>query len=142
MTALRYHNVYGPRMPKHTPYAGVASIFRSAIERGERPRVFEDGAQTRLRPRVHVGRANVAALTTDAAVVGPLNVASGVARTVLDLARASCAGTGLEPIVVGGGRLGDVRHVVASPARAAERLGFRAVEPFDVRALPTNSRRG
>jgi dTDP-L-rhamnose 4-epimerase len=61
-------------------------------------------------------------------------VASGLPRTVLDLARASCAGTGLEPIVVGGGRLGDVRHVVASPARAAERLGFRAVEPFDVGA--------
>jgi dTDP-L-rhamnose 4-epimerase len=65
-------------------------------------------------------------------VVGPLNVASGLPRTVLDLARASCAGTGLEPIVVGGGRVGDVRHVVASPARAAERLGFRAVEAFDL----------
>jgi dTDP-L-rhamnose 4-epimerase len=47
VTALRYHNVYGPRMPEHTPYAGVASIFRSAIQRGEPPRVFEDGGQTR-----------------------------------------------------------------------------------------------
>ena len=71
MTALRYHNVYGPRMPKDTPYAGVASIFRSAIERGERPRVFEDGAQTRDFVHVSdVARANVAALTTDAPVVG------------------------------------------------------------------------
>jgi dTDP-L-rhamnose 4-epimerase len=143
VTALRYHNVYGMRMPKDTPYAGVASIFRSAIERGKPPRVFEDGAQTRDFVHVSdVARANVAALTTDAPVVGPLNVASGIPRTVLDLAWASCAGTGLEPIVVGGGRLGDVRHVVANPARAAERLGFRAVEPFDVRALPTNSRCG
>ena len=33
--ALRYHNVYGPRMPRDTPYAGVASIVRSAVERGE-----------------------------------------------------------------------------------------------------------
>ena len=32
--SLRYHNVYGPRMPRDTPYAGVASIFRSALERG------------------------------------------------------------------------------------------------------------
>jgi dTDP-L-rhamnose 4-epimerase len=135
VTVLRYHNVYGPRMPKDTPYAGVASIFRTAIERGEPPRVFEDGRQTRDFVHVSdVARANVAALTADAPVVGPLNVASGLPRTVLDLARASCAGTGLEPIVVGGGRLGDVRHVVASPARAAERLGFRAVEPFDVGA--------
>ena len=47
VTALRYHNVYGPRMPRDTPYAGVASIFRSAYSRGEAPRVFEDGGQRR-----------------------------------------------------------------------------------------------
>ncbi len=29
---LRYHNVYGPRMPRDTPYAGVAAIFRSALD--------------------------------------------------------------------------------------------------------------
>ncbi|MGH8976072.1 MAG: NAD-dependent epimerase/dehydratase family protein, partial [Acidimicrobiia bacterium] len=44
---LRYHNVYGPRMPRDTPYAGVASIFRSALEAGRAPRVFEDGGQRR-----------------------------------------------------------------------------------------------
>src|SRR5690606_12077234 len=32
--ALRYHNVYGPRMPRDTPYSGVAAIFRSALEAG------------------------------------------------------------------------------------------------------------
>ena len=47
LTALRYHNVYGPGMPADTPYAGVAAIFRSAIARGEAPKVFEDGAQMR-----------------------------------------------------------------------------------------------
>ena len=31
VTALRYHNVYGPRMPRDTPYAGVAAIFASAL---------------------------------------------------------------------------------------------------------------
>ncbi len=50
--ALRYHNVYGPRMPRDTPYAGVASIFRSALEAGRAPNVFEDGGQ--LRDFVHV----------------------------------------------------------------------------------------
>jgi dTDP-L-rhamnose 4-epimerase len=131
VTALRYHNVYGPRMPRDTPYAGVASIFRSAVERGRPPAVYEDGGQTRDFVHVaDVARANVAALTVDEPVVGPLNVASGEPRTVLDLALAICAGTGLEPVVVGGGRLGDVRHVVASPERAATGLGFRAVEPF------------
>jgi dTDP-L-rhamnose 4-epimerase len=132
-TALRYHNVYGPRCPLDTPYAGVASIFRSAVERGEAPRVYEDGGQTRDFVHVRdVARANVAALTAAEPVDGPLNVASGTPRTVLDLAEAVCAGTDLVPEVVGGGRLGDVRHVVASPQRAADLLGFVAVEPFAV----------
>jgi dTDP-L-rhamnose 4-epimerase len=135
VTALRYHNVYGPRMPRNTPYAGVASIFRSAVDRGEAPRVFEDGGQTRDFVHVRdVARANVAALAGDPAADGDaalaVNVASGTPRTVLDLAEAVCAGTGIAPRVVGGGRLGDVRHVVASADRAAAVLGFRAVEPF------------
>ena len=37
VVALRYHNVYGSRMPRDTPYAGVASIFRSAIAAGRSP---------------------------------------------------------------------------------------------------------
>jgi dTDP-L-rhamnose 4-epimerase len=136
VTALRYHNVYGPRMPRDTPYAGVASIFRSAVARGEPPTVLEDGRQTRDFIHVRdVARANVAALTVDEPVPGPLNVASGRPRTVLDLACAVCEGTGITPKVVGGGRLGDVRHVVASPERAATRLGFRAIEPFTAAAL-------
>jgi dTDP-L-rhamnose 4-epimerase len=133
VTALRYHNVYGPRMPRDTPYAGVASIFRSAVDRGEQPAVYEDGGQTRDFVHVRdVARANVAALTIDEPVDGPLNVASGTPRTVLELAWAVCADAAatIEPVVVGGGRLGDVRHVVASPERAAARLGFKAEEPF------------
>jgi dTDP-L-rhamnose 4-epimerase len=136
VTALRYHNVYGPRMPRDSPYAGVASIFRSAVARGEPPTVLEDGRQTRDFVHVRdVARANVAALTVDEPVPGPLNVASGRPRTVLDLACAVCEGTGITPKVVGGGRLGDVRHVVASPERAATRLGFRAIEPFTAASL-------
>ncbi len=132
-TVLRYHNVYGPRCPLDTPYAGVASIFRSAVARGVRPTVLEDGGQTRDFVHVRdVAHANVLALTAEVAYDGVLNIASGTPRTVLDLATAICAGTGLEPNVVGGGRLGDVRHVVASPARARERLGFEATEPFSV----------
>src|SRR6202012_421821 len=63
VTALRYHNVYGPRMPRDTPYAGVASIFRSALERGSAPRVFEDGGQPRDFVHVRdIARAKVLAL--------------------------------------------------------------------------------
>ncbi|QEC48985.1 NAD-dependent epimerase/dehydratase family protein [Baekduia soli] len=129
VTALRYHNVYGPRMPRDTPYAGVASIFRSALERGEAPSVFEDGAQ--IRDFVHVGdvaRANVLALGCEEPAPGAYNIASGVPRTVGDMARALAAALpgAPEPVVTGAYRRGDVRHVFASPQRAAEVLGFRA----------------
>ena len=61
--ALRYHNVYGPRLPRDTPYAGVAALFRSALMRGEAPAVFEDGGQRRDFVHVRdVATANVAAL--------------------------------------------------------------------------------
>ena len=131
VTALRYHNVYGPRCPLDTAYAGVASLFRAAVARGEAPRVFEDGGQTRDFVHVHdVARANLLALTTEEPYDGPLNVASGTPRTVLALARAACEGTALQPLVIGGARLGDVRHVVADPALARSALGFEASEPF------------
>lgn len=134
VTMLRYHNVYGPRMPRDTPYAGVASIFRSAYERGRAPEVYEDGAQ--LRDFVHVrdvAVATVRALLVDRPVDGPVNVASGVPHTVLDMARAlrTAFGDGApQPVVTGRWRAGDVRHVFADPGRARRELGFAAQVPF------------
>ena len=133
VTALRYHNVYGPRMPRDTPYAGVASIFRSALAAGEPPRVFEDGGQRRDFVHVRdVARANVLALGAPD-VPGAFNVASGTPRTVLDMARAARAGRrrARSRRSPASGAAGDVRHVFASADAAAERLGFRAAEDFD-----------
>jgi dTDP-L-rhamnose 4-epimerase len=134
VTALRYHNVYGDRMPRDTPYSGVAAIFRSAVEAGRAPRVLEDGRQRRDFVHVRdVARANVLALTADPPVGGALNVASGAPRTVLDLAQAlsSAVGNGAPaPDVVGGYRIGDVRHVFADTERARARLGFTAKVGF------------
>jgi dTDP-L-rhamnose 4-epimerase len=130
VVALRYHNVYGPGMPRNTPYSGVAAIFRSALERGESPQVFEDGDQ--MRDFVHVddvARANLAAIGSvrDAAPGSfvAYNVCSGVPVSILDVALLLTEG-GLPPTVTGAYRLGDVRHVVASPALAEAELGFRA----------------
>lgn len=133
-TVLRYHNVYGPRMPRNTPYAGVASIFRSALEEQRPVEVFEDGRQRRDFVHVRdVARANVLALEAEPPVDGPLNIASGTPRTIMDLAVELCDAFGVgsvRPLVTGGYRLGDVRHVFASPERAALRLGFHASESF------------
>ena len=135
VTALRYHNVYGPRMPRDTPYAGVASIFRSALAAGDVPRVFEDGGQRRDFVHVRdVARANVLALTAPEPVRGAFNIASGSPHTVLEMARALATACGAppeaEPVVTGEWRAGDVRHIVASPERAERALGFRAREDF------------
>ena len=130
VAALRYHNVYGPGMPRDTPYSGVAAIFRSALERGEPPRVFEDGRQRRDFVHVHdVAVANVLALDATAGTTGfrAYNIASGVTTTVGEMAAAlatACAGP--PPEVTGRYRPGDVRHIVASPRRARTELGFTA----------------
>jgi dTDP-L-rhamnose 4-epimerase len=135
--ALRYHNVYGPGMPADTPYAGVAAIFRSAIARGEAPRVFEDGQQ--VRDFVHVrdvARANVLAMERIGAHPSGLtayNVASGTTFTIGQMASAlSAAAGGDEPVLTGDYRRFDVRHVVASPDAARAGLGFEAeIRPED-----------
>jgi dTDP-L-rhamnose 4-epimerase len=115
-------------MPRDTPYSGVAAIFRSALERGEPPRVFEDGRQRRDFVHVHdVAIANVLALTADTTSFRAYNIASGVTTTVGEMAAAlatACAGP--LPEVTGRYRPGDVRHIVASPRRARAELGFTA----------------
>lgn len=132
VTSLRYHNVYGPRMPRDTPYAGVMSIFASSVRAGHRPRVFEDGGQQRDFVHVSdVAAANVAAISCPDAHDGPLNVASGHPMSLLDAARLLCSDSDRDvlPEVVGGYRLGDVRHVVGDPSRAARTIGFTAGLP-------------
>jgi dTDP-L-rhamnose 4-epimerase len=128
VVALRYHNVYGPGMPRDTPYSGVAAIFRSSLERGEPPRVFEDGGQ--MRDFVHVddvAAANLAAIAVEDGFTA-VNVCSGRPISILQVATALCDARdgSIAPQITGQYRSGDVRHIVADPARAAELLGFRA----------------
>ncbi len=129
---MRYHNVYGPGMPRDTPYAGVAAIFTSALRRGEAPRVFEDGGQRR--DFIHVR--DIAAATVDAcekhmAGVDAFNVGSGTPRTVGEMAQALAeALQGPSPVVTGGYRLGDVRHITADSRRLRELLDWQPQVSF------------
>ncbi|MFC9819740.1 NAD-dependent epimerase/dehydratase family protein [Streptomyces erythrochromogenes] len=128
--SLRYHNVYGPGMPRDTPYAGVASFFRSSLARGEAPRVFEDGAQRRDFVHVRdVAAANAVALEAAggraAGSFTAYNTGSGEPHTIGEMASAlSAAHGGPEPVVTGEFRLGDVRHVTADSARLRRELGW------------------
>jgi dTDP-L-rhamnose 4-epimerase len=128
-TALRFHNVYGPGMPRDTPYAGVAALFRAAADRGESPLVYEDGRQRRDFVHVHdVARAVLLSVhrSGPAGQVTAYNVGSGTVTTVGELATsiAEAAG-GPEPVTTGQYRLGDVRHITASSARITRDLGWR-----------------
>jgi dTDP-L-rhamnose 4-epimerase len=134
VVALRYHNVYGPGMPRDTPYSGVAAIFRSELEAGDVPRVFEDGGQ--MRDFVHVddvAAANVAAVDANRHGFSAYNVCSGQPISILEMATELCETRGeVLPLVTGQYRSGDVRHIVADPTRAAQDLGFwAAVDPRD-----------
>jgi dTDP-L-rhamnose 4-epimerase len=129
-------------MPRNTPYAGVAAIFRSRLAAGQPPLVFEDGRQRRNFIHVtDVARANRAAMVDAVDAHGPFNIASQEVRTVGEMAEALAAATpgGQTPRVTGGYRLGDVRHVFADPARALVELGFGATVGFEegMRAFAT-----
>ncbi|MEU4607403.1 NAD-dependent epimerase/dehydratase family protein [Kribbella sp. NPDC023972] len=129
VTSLRFHNVYGPGMPRNTPYAGVAAIFRSALERGEPPTVYEDGDQRR--DFIHVRDVATAVTATAAALpdqppVTTYNVGSGTVHTIGELAaELSRAYNGPLPVTTAQYRLGDVRHITASSERLRNDLGWK-----------------
>lgn len=130
---LRYHNVYGPGMPRDTPYAGVAAIFTSALRKGEAPQVFEDGGQRRDFVHVRdVAAATVLASEVHTSGVRAFNVGSGTPRTVGEMANAlAVCLRGPAPVVTGRYRLGDVRHITADSSRLKSELGWRPAVAFD-----------
>lgn len=133
MAAMRYHNVYGPGMPRDTPYAGVAAIFTSALRRGEAPKVFEDGGQRRDFVHVRdVAAATVHACERHTSGVRAFNVGSGTPRTVGDMARALArALNGPAPVVTRQYRLGDVRHITADSTRLKRELDWAPRVDFE-----------
>lgn len=129
VAALRFHNVYGPGMPRDTPYAGVASLFRASLEQGRPAEVFEDGRQRRNFVHVDdVSRAVVAAVSADLAPgVTPLNVGTPHVTTIGQMAAGLTAALdGPAPVITGRYRLGDVRHITADCSAATRVLGWRA----------------
>ena len=132
VAAMRYHNVYGPGMPRNTPYAGVAAIFTSALRRGEAPTVFEDGGQRRDFVHVRdVAAATVTACEKHLDGVRAFNVGSGTPRTVGEMAKALAVSLkGPEPVVTGQYRLGDVRHITADSSRLRLELDWKPTVDF------------
>jgi dTDP-L-rhamnose 4-epimerase len=127
--ALRFFNVYGPGQALSNPYTGVAAIFASRLLNERAPVIFEDGEQSR--DFIHVSdivRGILLALESDAAVGHALNLGTGRATSVREIAEVLGNGLGVtaEPDVTSQYRSGDIRHCFADPSKAAEVMGFRA----------------
>ena len=129
--ALRYMNVYGPRMDDRGAYVSVIMKVLARIDAGERPVIHGDGTQAYDFVHVEdVARANVLALTADA-TDSAYNIGTGVETTIAELVDALIEETGseLEPEYLPGEQMFVTRRVGST--EAAERdLGFRAEIPW------------
>jgi UDP-glucose 4-epimerase len=126
--ALRYFNVYGPRMDVHGVYTEVLIRWMERIATGEAPLIFGDGRQTMdFVYSEDIARANLLAAT--APVTDEVfNVASGVETSLDELARtlAKVMDADLGPEYGPERAVNNVSRRLASTAAAAERLGFTA----------------
>jgi dTDP-L-rhamnose 4-epimerase len=132
--ALRYFNIYGPGQALSNPYTGALAIFSGRLLNRAPPLIFEDGLQTR--DFIHVSdivRANLLALESDAANFQAINVGTGRATTVLQVAELLAQGLKVDvrPLIVGRFREGDIRHCVADVSSARTLLGFTAQVPIE-----------
>jgi UDP-glucose 4-epimerase len=126
--ALRYFNVYGPRMDIHGLYTEVLVRWMESISEGSPPVIYGDGSQTMDFVYVEdIARANILAATADA-TDEVFNVASGVETSLADLARELLAVMGSELSVQFGPEraVNKVSRRLADTTRARDRLGFEA----------------
>ena len=94
--ALRYFNVYGPRMDIHGLYTEVLIRWMERIEAGEPPLIFGDGLQTMdFVYTEDIARANLLAADGRRHRRGVYNVASGTETSLRELAEALLRGDGL-----------------------------------------------
>jgi dTDP-L-rhamnose 4-epimerase len=125
--ALRYSCTYGPRQSVFNPYTGVIAIFCTRLLNGRPPVLYEDGEQTRDFCYVgDIARANLLAATTDALDGLPVNVGSGSATPIREVARmiSDALKVPIEPVARGEFRPGEMRHLTSDISRAAA-AGYR-----------------
>jgi UDP-glucose 4-epimerase len=126
--ALRYFNVYGPRMDIHGFYTEVLIRWMERIEAGKPPLILGDGTQTM--DFVYTGdiaRANLLAATNDV-TDEVFNIGSGTETSLTELAEmlARVMGTDLAPEFAPPRQVNPVPRRLADVTRASERLGWKA----------------
>lgn len=130
--ALRFFNVYGPGQALGNPYTGAAVIFAARLLANAPPLIFEDGAQTRdLINVADVAAACARALVSDVSDIA-LNVGTGRAVSVAEVADALRSTLGGPPAeILGIFRAGDIRHCFADVSSARKLLDWEAEIPFE-----------
>jgi nucleoside-diphosphate-sugar epimerase len=131
--ALRYFNVYGPRMDVYGAYTEVLIRWMERIARGQPPLIFGDGTQTMDFVHVEdVARANVLAAKADLSDE-VCNVASGVETSLNELASAllRVMGSDLQPEYGPERKVNPVPRRLADVSRARRLLGFEARVPLE-----------
>jgi UDP-glucose 4-epimerase len=131
--ALRYFNVFGPRMDTHGAYTEVLIRWMDRIDRGLSPVIYGDGKQTMDFVYVEdVARANALAATSGA-TNEVFNVASGVETSLDELAQALLTAMGASLAVEYGPerKVNAVSRRLADPGRARARLGFETRVDLD-----------
>ncbi|MFE1882025.1 SDR family NAD(P)-dependent oxidoreductase [Streptomyces diastatochromogenes] len=127
--ALRYFNVYGPRMDIHGLYTEVLIRWMERIEAGEPPLILGDGTQTMDFVDVRdIARANVLAAESDL-TDEVFNIANGTETSLKELAEGlleAMGATGLEPVHGPARSVNSVVRRLADTSQATERLGFSA----------------
>jgi UDP-glucose 4-epimerase len=126
--ALRYFNVYGPRMDIHGKYTEVLIRWMERIAAGQPPLILGDGKQTMDFIYIDdIARANILALQSD---LGDdvFNVASGTETSLNDLAAAllKVMGSDLKPEYGPERKVNPVSRRLADTTKAEKLLGFRA----------------
>jgi dTDP-L-rhamnose 4-epimerase len=132
--ALRLWNVYGPGQALSNPYTGVLAIFAARLLNGQRPMVFEDGAQRRDFVHVSdVAAAFLAALDKPGIAGKVFNIGSGEGRTVDEVARLQARSMNredLDPQFANKARTGDIRHCLPDLSAAHRDLDYSAQRDF------------
>lgn len=131
--ALRYFNVYGPRMDIHGVYTEVLVRWMERIDAGQPPLVLGDGLQTMDFVYIDdVARANVLAAKADV-TDRVYNIASGTETSLRQLADAlsRVMGSSLEPEYGPERKTNPVRRRLADISRAETDLGFTATIDLD-----------
>ena len=124
---LRYQNVYGPGQSLKNPYTGILAVFSNLARQNQDIEIYEDGLESRDFVYIDdVVEATIRSINYPGQYVGPLNVGSGIAISVLKVAEEIKAyfNSASAIKVTGSFRVGDIRHNIADVSKLQEVLGF------------------